>query len=339
MNRGGRDAAPSHARQRRHARVVPAVHDAGVHQFLQLALAGDGVRQLQARELYLLRVVHAERLEKPVVERAVVLEFQRAQRMGDALDRVRQAVREVVGGVDAPAVAAAVVRGVADAVNRRVAHVDVGRGHVDLCAQHMFAVGELAVAHAPEQIQVLFHAALAEGAVGARFGQRAAVAADVVGAEAAHIRLARAYQFNGAVVELAEVVRCVEQLVPLKAEPAHILDDGLGVLGAFLLRVGVVEAQVAKPAVFAREAEIQADGLGVADMQVAVRLRRKARDEFAAVLVGGEVALDNLADEVGLRFVRRRFHAHTIRRSTPAPSSHWCLNAAAACTAASAATP
>jgi hypothetical protein len=69
----------------------------------------------------------------------------------------------------------------ADAVEHRVAHVDVRRRHVDLRAQHVRAVGELAGAHAAEQVEVLSTRAVAVRAVAARLGQRAAVLADLVG--------------------------------------------------------------------------------------------------------------------------------------------------------------
>jgi hypothetical protein len=52
---------------------------------------------------------------------------------------------------------------VADAVDRRVAQVDVGRGHVDLRAQHVGAVGKFAGAHLAEQVEVLLRAAVAVG--------------------------------------------------------------------------------------------------------------------------------------------------------------------------------
>jgi len=58
-------------------------------------------------------------------------------------------------------VAGAVVRGVADAIHGRVAHVDVGRGHVDLARNHVFAVGELAQMHFAKELEVLLDAALA----------------------------------------------------------------------------------------------------------------------------------------------------------------------------------
>ena len=76
---------------------------------------------------------HAELVEEPVVERAMIFEFQRAQRgMGNPLDGIRQTVREVVHRVDAPVVAGPVVRDAANAVDGRVPHIHVGRGHVDL---------------------------------------------------------------------------------------------------------------------------------------------------------------------------------------------------------------
>ena len=50
-----------------------------------------------------------------------------------------------------------------------------------------------------------------------------------------------------------------------------------------------------------REPEIEVDRLGVADVQVAVGLRRKARVHASAVLVGLQILEDDVADEIGLR--------------------------------------
>ena len=67
----------------------------------------------------------------------------------------------------------------------------------------------------------------------------------------------------------------------MKAQPAHIFLDREGVLFAFLLRVGVIEAQVAGALVILRQAEIQTDRLGMADMQIAIRFGRKPRGNHA----------------------------------------------------------
>ena len=192
-----------------------------------------------------------------------------------------------------------------DAVHHRVAQVEVRRRHVDLGAQRARAVGELAGAHALEQVEVLLDGAVAVRAFLAGLGQRAAVLADLLGGQVADVRLARLDQLHGPVVELVEVVGGVEEaVVPVEAEPAHVLLDGVDVLDLFLARVGVVEAQVALAAELRGHAEVQADGLGVADVQIAVGLRRKARVDAPAVLVGFEVVDDDVADEIGLEGAR-----------------------------------
>ena len=299
----GRVAAAAQAGDGRQARVVPAAHEGLVHQLQQLALAHHGVVQVQAGELDLLRVAgDGQVVQHPVVERAMVLELQRADGMGDPLQRVGDGVGVVVHRVDAPAVAGAVVAFAADAVEHRVAHVHVGRGHVDLGAQHVGAVGELPGAHALEQVQVLRDRALAVGAVVAAFGQRAAVLPHLLGRQVADIGLAGADQVQGEFVQLLEIIRgVIEALGPVETQPAHVVLDGVDVFHVLLARVGVVEAQVAQPLVLGGQAEVEADGLGVADVQVAVGLGRKARVHAAAVLAGPDVGLDDGADEIQSR--------------------------------------
>jgi hypothetical protein len=214
---------------------------------------------------------------------------------------------------------------VLDAVDGRVAQVDVGAGHVDACAQHHRSVGVQTVSHFAKARLVVRHAAVAERAVGARGVEVAAADAHGLGALLVHIGQAGADQGLGRADHEVEVVAGVEQVagaahVPVEAQPVHHLDDGVDVLLLFLLGVGVVEAQVADAAVVARQAEVQADALGVADVQVAVRLGRKARADFrrvglprlllragagrAAPVPAGEfprrqIGLDDVADEVG----------------------------------------
>ena len=88
-------------------------------------------------------------------------------------------------------------------------------------------------------------------------------------------------------------------VAPVEAEPADIALDRVDVLLLFLRRVGVVEAQVAVAAEFLRDAEIQADRLRVADVQIAVGLGREARDDLADA-AGGDVGRDDVANEVGV---------------------------------------
>ena len=91
--------------------------------------------------------------------------------MRDVLERVLDRVRVRVHRVDVPLVAGAVVLGVLDAVDRRVAHVDVRRLHVDLRAQHVGTVRMLAVAHLAKQLQALVHRALSMRRLDAMLGE------------------------------------------------------------------------------------------------------------------------------------------------------------------------
>jgi len=242
----------------------------------------------------------AERVEIPVVERAVVLVLERADGVRHALDRIGLAVRPVVHRVDAPRIARALVRRLADPVHDRVPQVDVAGGHVDLRPQRLGAVGELAGAHAAEEVEALVHGAIAMRRFPPGLGQRAAVLADLIAGEIVHVGLALADELFRPFVEPLEVVAgVVEVRAPVEAEPADVRHDGVHVLLTLLGRVGVVEAQIAAAAVVLRQAEVQADGLGVADVQVAVRLGREARDHLAAEAAFAVVRLDDLADEVG----------------------------------------
>ena len=133
----GVNAAPAQADDRRHARIVPARDVLLDDELQQLALAHHRVGQVEAGELDLLRARrHRQVGEQPVVERPVILELERAQRVRDLLDGVRDRMRVVVDRIDRPLVAGAMVRDAPHAIEHRVAHVDVRRRHVDLRAQH-----------------------------------------------------------------------------------------------------------------------------------------------------------------------------------------------------------
>ncbi len=90
-------------------------------------------------------------------------------------------MREIVHRVHAPLVARLVVFNVRNAVNDGVAHIEVRRRHIDFCTQNLCAVRELTRRHTAEQIKILFDTAVAVGAVFARFGERTAIGANLVG--------------------------------------------------------------------------------------------------------------------------------------------------------------
>ena len=272
-------------------------------QRAEAALRKHRAAQLPAGELVLARDRrHRQVRDEPVIERPVIGEFERAQGMGDALDGVRLAVREIVGRIYAPAVAGAGMRGMEDAVEHGIAKVDVSRGHVDARAQDPRAFGELARAHAPEQVEILLDGAPAPGAFRAGLGQGSARRADLVRGKVVDIGVAVPDQVLGPLVEPLEIVRGVARFaVPFESEPAHVLQYGVDVFLALAQWVGVVEPEVAAPAELRRHAEIDADRLGVADMEMAVGLGRKARDD-GAMAARRQILANPLADEVAGRF-------------------------------------
>ena len=102
----------------------------------------------------------------------------------------------------------------------------------------------------------------------------------------------------GPLIELLEVIRrVIEVTVPVVAEPAHVALDRVDVLLLFFGRVGVVEAQVAAAAELLRHAEVERDRLGVANVEIAVRLGWEACDHVGNA-PGRHVPRDDVADEI-----------------------------------------
>jgi hypothetical protein len=164
---------------------------------------------------------------------------------------------------------------------------------------HAGAVGELPHPHPRKQVEVLGDRAIAPRRVSAWLGQRAAVRTDLVGRQVVDVGVAVVDQVDAPLVELLEVVgRVVEMLAPVETEPADIALDRVDVLLLLLDRVRVVEAEVTATAEVAGDAEVEADRFGVADVQVAVRLRREARDN-RRMAPAADIRGDDLADEVG----------------------------------------
>ena len=86
----------------------------------------------------------------------------------------------------------------------------------------------------------------------------------------------------------------------MEAQPFDVFFDGIDVFVVFFFRVGVVETQVAQAVVNISQTEVQADGFGVADVQVTVRLRREAGLD-GCMFPAFEVFIDDGADKVVVR--------------------------------------
>ena len=166
----------------------------------------------------------------------------------------------------------------------------------------MGAVLELPGPHAAKQIEVFLDRTISERAFAPRLGERAAILAHLVGGQAVDVRLALAYELLSPLIELLEIVgRVVQVLAPVEAEPPDVALDLVDVLLRFLDGVRIVETEIAPPAKLLGDAEVDADGLGVADVQAAVRLRGKSRDDGARRFAGHHVLGDDLPDEIARR--------------------------------------
>ncbi len=196
-----------------------------LHQLAELALAHDGVVDAQPREFDLAGLCGDGHIAyHPVIQRPVRFKFQGAERVRDALQCVLNRVCEIVHRIDAPLVALSVMVHVADAVNDGVAHVEVAGGQVDLRAQRAASLGELAVFHALEQVEVFLDGAVAVRAYGG-LADIAAELAELFRRQVADVGKALFDEFHGKFVVLFKIIRAVEEPVaPVKAQPVERSD-------------------------------------------------------------------------------------------------------------------
>src|SRR4029077_8136604 len=88
-------------------------------------------------------------------------------------------------------------------------------------------------------------------------------------------------------------------------KPFDVFRNRIDVLDIFLGRVGVIHSQVANAAKLPGDAEIQANGFGMADMKIAVRFRREASVDLGIFLFA-DMRGHDVADEIGWSGLWRR---------------------------------
>ena len=266
-------------------------------------------------------------LQGPVIEGALVFKFERADGVSNVFKRILDRMRKGVHRINAPLASGRLMLSKANAVDRRVSQIHVGRSHVDLRTQNHGALRVLPGLHLAENPEVLFGRAAAEGRILAGLLQGAAVFAHLVRALLVYVRVACLDQVLREFVHPVKVVRSVVKIrlllvLPVKAEPVDALHDAVHVLLIFLHGVRVVKAHVAVAAELLGKAEIKADALGVADVKIAVGLGRKARADlrhvfhaFLLLHAVGRGTAAPLSGTVGvLREVRLNERANEIHR-------------------------
>ena len=197
--------------------------------------------------------------------------------MGDPLYGVLDRVSKIVHGINAPFITRIVMGHVRHTVNDRVAHVDVGACHIDLCPQCLLTVRKLAGAHALKEIEVFLNAPLAVGVIFAGFCQGAAILAHLFRGQVGDIGLALFDELDCDIVHLLEIVRSKEKpVLKIGAQPLDVLLDGLDELNLFLGGVGIVKAKIELSAILLCHAVVEKNALGMSDMKIAIGLGRKA---------------------------------------------------------------
>src|ERR1700685_4197179 len=98
---------------------------------------------------------------------------------------------------------------------------------------------------------------------------------------------------------MIEIIGGVEKAVPVKAQPLHVLLNGIDVFGVFFFGIGVVEAQARVSTELVGKAEVEAGGFCVANVQVAVGVGWQTGLHGSCEFIGLQVGDDNIANEVG----------------------------------------
>ena len=291
--------SPANAGDGRHPRIVPTVYVTFVHHSLEVPLAHQGMGDVQTSELNLTRRIRPQThfLQHPVVQRTVILKFQSADGMGNALNGIFNRMCEIVHRIDAPLVPRIVMGHVSYSVDDRISHVDVRGCHIDLGTENRFPVTELSVFHALKQFHVLFHASVPVRAFLSRLRQCSAVFLHLLRRQVAYVGLSLLNQGYCRFVHLIEIIRCPQSLVPLESQPVYIFLDGVHVFRIFLDRVGVVITKVAGSAVLQRGSEVQAQGFGMSDVEIAVWFRWKTSGDVIP-LSGFQVVVDDVVDKI-----------------------------------------
>ena len=193
----------------------------------------------------------------------------------------------------------------------------LGDAHVDLRAQHVRAVGELAGAHAREEVEVL-----GDGPVAVRAHARPPCRS--CRAPRGSPRASGCRRTPCPARRASRRARRASRSSPTRStggrsqsKPSQRTSSWIERTYSSSSTLGLVSSKRrlhTAPGDGLRDAEVQADGLGVTDVQVAVRLGRKARHHLAAVLAGGDVGLHELEHEVReLLGGRRRGHGRGAR--------------------------
>ena len=88
-------------------------------------------------------------------------------------------------------------------------------------------------------------------------------------------------------------------LPPIKPKPRDTVTNRVDILLRLLFRIGIVKAQMTDTSIIMRYAEIKTDTLGMANVQIAIRLGRKSRFHTPVPFAGTVILINNIANKIG----------------------------------------
>ena len=185
-----------------------------------------------------------------------------------------------------------------DAVHHRITHDDMRRLHIDSGPKGSLTLGKLAGFHTLKELQVFFYRTIAERAVLSGFIEGPPVLPDLFRIEITNVGITLTNQLDRPLMKLTEVITGVMKAIPFESEPTNVILNGIDKLLFFLGRVGVIESQVATAAMVTDETEVEADRLGVTNVQKPVRLRRKSKLKACRIPPCFKIRLNQFFDKV-----------------------------------------
>ena len=192
--------------------------------------------------------------------------FEGADGVCDTFKIIALSVCKIIHRIGFPFVACDVVFLVDDAVDHWVAKVHVRVCHVYLGAEHHRTFSHLAAIHFFKQTEIFFYWSVSVGAVGACLCRRALLSGNLFACLLVNVGLSFLYEAYGEIPQLLKIVRGMINIAPLESKPLDVFFDGFNVFGVFLLRIGVVQTQVAHTAKFLGDAKVHTYSFRMSDV-------------------------------------------------------------------------
>ena len=112
----------------------------------------------------------------------MVFKFESTNGVSDFFNRIRLAMSPIISRIDAPFIARSMMGSMQNTIHDRISHIQIRRGHINLCSKDTGAILEFSGTHLFKKIKVLLHRSIAIGTVFTRLSQGAPIFSYLFGA-------------------------------------------------------------------------------------------------------------------------------------------------------------